>query len=151
MTNTRRFDGHGSTWGSLWWKMISFHKMTSPTSTKSVRKEIGSCMPTLPSQFEPRHIVNRMMCFFLRSKGHWWDSSTIHQWEWNTRPIGINVHMRAQWGNFNGCNFWCQWCEVPPLHLNGVWFTSDQDPGCMDCHFMTNTKWFDRMVSPIKS
>jgi hypothetical protein len=31
------------------------------------------------------------------------------------------------------------------------WFTLDWDPNCMDCHFLANMKWFDKIVSPIKN
>jgi hypothetical protein len=105
-TNPRWFGGHGSTWGSPWSKMISFNKMTSTISTRSINKQVGNCMPTLSFQFKLGHIIIRMTRFFLRSKRYWWDSSAIHHWDANTHPIGINVHMGAQGGNFNGCSFW---------------------------------------------
>jgi len=76
--------------------MISFDKMTSPILTGSIRKEIGGCMATPPSQFKPGHIVIRIMCCFLRSDEYWWDSSAIHHWDPNTHLIGINIHMGEQ-------------------------------------------------------
>jgi hypothetical protein len=36
-----------------------------------------------------------MMWFLLGSDKYWWDSSTIHHWDRNTHPIGINAHMGA--------------------------------------------------------
>jgi len=47
--------------------MISFNKMTSPLSTRSIRKKVCGCMPTPPSQFKLGHIVIRMM-FYSRKQ-----------------------------------------------------------------------------------
>jgi hypothetical protein len=41
-----------------------------------------------------------------QKEGSWWDSSAIHHWDPNIYPTRINVHMGAQRGNLNGCNFW---------------------------------------------
>jgi hypothetical protein len=105
-TNIKWFGGHGSTWGSPWWKMISFDKMRSPISIESTRKKVSSCMPTPQSWFKHGHIVIRMMCVFWGSDKYWWDSSAIHHRDPNICPIQINAHMGAQRNNLNGCNFW---------------------------------------------
>ncbi len=55
---------------------------------------------------------------------------TIRMQTLNT--TSCHVPIWSQQGYVYGCHVWRQWCEVPPIHINGVQFSSHKNVSCLD-------------------
>jgi len=64
-------------------------------------------------------------CFlFLGCRWSEWDLSPFHHMDLDTCIALSHAPIRSQHAYFYGCHVWHQQCEVPPIHINGVWFSS---------------------------
>ncbi len=78
-------------------------------------------------------------CFlFLGCKWGEWDLSPFHHWDTYTYTTSNHVPIWSQGVYFYGCHVWHQQCEVPPIHIDGVWFSSHRGAGCLGYHELAN-------------
>jgi len=60
-------------------------------------------------------------CFlFLGCKWSEWDSCPFHHRDLNTYATSSHVPIQSQRAYFYGCHIWHQQCEIPFIHINGV-------------------------------
>ncbi len=69
---------------------------------------------------------------FPRCWWNQWDSSPIHHRYSNTNSMWVHVIIWSQWCHFYGCHTWQKWHEIPSIHLDGVWWSSQRCPFYVD-------------------
>ncbi len=78
-------------------------------------------------------------CFlFPRCRWGEWDSCPFHHRDPNTYATLGHAPIGSQRAYFYGCHVWHQWCEVPLIHIDGVWFSSHRGANCLGYHKSTN-------------
>ncbi len=86
-------------------------------------------------------------CFlFSRCKWSEWDSCPFHYKDPNTYAISGHAPIWSQLAYFYGCHDWHQWCEVPFIHIDGVWFSLHKGANCLGYHELANMWRFGGMV-----
>ncbi len=85
---------------------------------------------------------------FLFSGCRWgeWDSCPFHHRDPNTHVALGDVPIWSQWAYFYGCHVWHQWCEIPLIHIDGVWFSSHRGASCLGYHELTNMRRLSGVV-----
>jgi len=89
-----------------------------------------------PSVFHPiMGLWSWWWCFlFPGCKWGEWDSSPCHYKDLDTYITLSHVTIRSQQAYFYGCHVWHQWCEVPPFHIDGVWFSLHKGASYLGYH-----------------
>ncbi len=118
----------------IWWKranagewmtqMISYNSKILPTWIGSTRGALSACTKTRHFPFSHGFMFILMIFLFLRCKWGEWDLGSFHHKDPNTYVTLGHASIWSQWAYFYGCHIWHQWCEVPPIHIDGVWFSS---------------------------
>ncbi len=75
---------------------------------------------------------------FPRCRWGEWHSCPFHHKDLDTYVASSYVPIRSQYVYFYGCHVWHQWCEVPFIHIDGVWFSSHRGASCLGYHKSTN-------------
>jgi len=47
------------------------------------------------------------------------------------------------------CHIWHHWCEIPPLHIDGIWVSLHKCANCLGHQQVTNLQRFGGMVDSI--
>ncbi len=75
---------------------------------------------------------------FLSCRWGEWDSCLFHHRDLDTYATSCHVPIWSQWAYFYGWHIWHQWCEVPFIHIDGVWLSSHKGAICLGHHKSTN-------------
>jgi len=91
------------------------------------------------------HLVMGLCSFwwcllFLRCMWSEWDSSPFQHRDPDTYVASSHAPIWSQRAYFYGCHVWHQWCEVPPIHIDGVWFSLHKGANCLG-YLMFHYKW----------
>ncbi len=78
--------------------------------------------------------------YFLFLGRRWgeWDSCPFHHKDPDTYATSSHVPIWSQWVYFYGCLIWHLRCEIPLIHIDGVWFSSHRGASCLGYHESTN-------------
>ncbi len=78
-------------------------------------------------------------CFlFLGCMWGEWDSCPFHRKDLDTYIVASHVPIWSQFASFYGCHVWHQWCEIPLIHIDDIWFSSRMGVSCLGYHKLTN-------------
>ncbi len=78
-------------------------------------------------------------CFlFLGCRWDEWDSCPFHHKDLDTYAASSHASIWSQQVYFYGCHIWHQWCEIPLIHIDGIWFSSHRGANCLGYHELVN-------------
>jgi hypothetical protein len=83
---------------------------------------------------------------FLGCKWSEWDSCPYHHKDLETYRISSHASIRLQQAYFYGCHVWHQQCEIPPIHIYGVRFSSHRVASLLGYHKSANMWRFSEVV-----
>jgi hypothetical protein len=84
-------------------------------------------------------------CFlFLGCRWCEWDSCPFHLRDLDTYVASIHVPIWSQQAYFYGCHVRHQQCEVPLIHIDGIWLSSQRN--CLSYHKSANMWRLGRVV-----
>jgi hypothetical protein len=115
-------------WVSGWPMMISYNFKILPIWIGSTRRAFGACTKIRHFPFSHGFMFILMTFLFPKCKWSEWDLGFFHHKDPNTYVAIGHALIRSQWAYFYGCHIWHQWCEVPPIHIDGAWFSSPKVP-----------------------
>jgi hypothetical protein len=75
---------------------------------------------------------------FPRCRWGEWNSCPFHHRDPNTYATSGHIPIWSQWAYFYGCHIWHQQCDVPLIHIDGVWFSLDKGTSCLGYHELAN-------------
>ncbi len=92
-----------------------------------------------------------MMFFISKVQVKWMGSCPFHHRHPDTYTTLSHVLIWSQWAYFYRCHVWHQWCEVPLIHIGGLWFSSNMGASCLGYHKLANMWRFDGVVECLAS
>ncbi len=100
----------------------------------------GSVFAQKPNIFHPfMGLWSSWWCLlFLGCRWNEWDSRPFHHKDLDTYIALGHALIRLDQAYFYGCHIWYQQYEVPPIHIDGVWFSSHKGASCLGYHESTN-------------
>jgi hypothetical protein len=93
-----------------------------------------------PNDFHPIVGLCSSWCCFLFLGCRWgeWDSCPFHHRDQDTYATLGHAPIWSQQAYFYVCHIWHQWCEIPFIHIDGVWFSSHKGGNCLVYHELAN-------------
>jgi hypothetical protein len=119
--------------------MISYDSKILPTSIGNTRGALGAYTKTQRFPFSHGFMFILMIFLFIRCKWSEWELGPFHHMDPNTYTISSYAPIQSQHVYFYGCHIWHQRCEVPPIHIDGVFFIAH---GCQ----LLGLSWINKHV-----
>ncbi len=118
-----------------WFPMIPRYCLLEPKAQES-----HLALAQKPNTF---HLImglcSSWWCFlFLGCRWGEWNLGPFHHTDTFTYSASNHAPIQSQWAYFYGCHIWHQHCEVPSIHIDGVWFSSHMGASCLGYHELAN-------------
>jgi len=84
--------------------------------------------------------------FISRMQMKWLGFMSCHHRDPETYKVSNHVAIQSQWAYFYGCHVWHQQCEIPPIHIDGAWFSSHKGASHLGYHKLANMWRFSGVV-----
>jgi len=131
MTSIKKFGGHGWMWVSEWPRWFPITPIYHLLGLKAPKGHL--VLAHKPDAFHS----------FMGLCSSWW--CPFHHKDPNTYVASSHVLIQSQYAYLYGCHVWHQQCEVPLIHINGVWFSSHKGASCLGYHKFANMWRFGGM------
>jgi len=145
MTIIKKFGGHGWMRVSEWPRWSPITPIYHLLGLKAPKGHL--VLAHKPDAFHSfMGLCSSWWCFlFPRCKWSECDSCPFHHKDPNTYATSSHVLIQSQYTYLYGCHIWHQRCEIPLIHINGVWFSSHKGASCLGYHKFANMWRFGGM------
>jgi len=132
-----------------WVDDLGWFRMTpryQPFGLESQEGHLAFCTQTWRFPFNHGFVLILMIFLFPRCRWGEWDSCPFHHKDLDTYVVSSHALIWSQWAYFYGCHVWHQWCEIPLIHIDGIWSSSHKGASCLDYYELANMGKFGGVV-----